>query len=278
MTNTTDKYWSADGVSLQTFARNISTLGGSRRGVPNLRGEDITIPYMPGQIWQPKTADSRTLSLAMWVRGTDDDGNYLDSSGDQFDANWEQLQQLLWTEGRQIKLTKRVKVNGALRSVSAMAEFAGGLEPTMIGRNAARTTVDLKLADPYFYDDTIVTYTLVNGDNTIRVLGTAPTLYINAKVAGPRNTPQVRVKSPAIAASQVQYNAALSTGDTLSMSVRQFQAVTKPNGIAAFDSSGLVTHSGLPQWLKLMPGDNVVNVASTSGTGLVQLDVRGAFL
>ncbi|QOP66168.1 minor tail protein [Arthrobacter phage DanielleIgnace] len=69
MPNSTAEYWDVDGVSLQTFAQNIKSWGGSREGVPPLRGEDQLIPYMPGRRFVKKVPDSRTITLKGWVAG-----------------------------------------------------------------------------------------------------------------------------------------------------------------------------------------------------------------
>ena len=72
MPNSTVEYWDADGVSLQTFTQNLKTWGGSREGVPPLRGEDLKIPYMRGSRFVRKVPDSRTLTLEGWLLGTEE--------------------------------------------------------------------------------------------------------------------------------------------------------------------------------------------------------------
>lgn len=164
MTNTTPEFWAVDGVSLQTFAYNITTWGGDRQAPPPARGDNITVPGEVGSIWSPKIPDSRTMTLAMWVQGATEDGTYpADASRiQQFEQNWSMLRKLLWDPYRQFTLTKQIVTPAHLVAdiafpastitVAAKAQFAGGLNPTMIGHGGAATfSVDLFLADPFFY-------------------------------------------------------------------------------------------------------------------------------
>jgi hypothetical protein len=273
MTNTTDAYWEVDGVSLQTYARNIETLGG-RDTPPKFRGEDITIPYAVGQRWVPKTPDSRIIPLGMWVRGVNDDGSIPANQRDAYDDNWRMLRNLLWQRGRQIVLKKRFKVNGVLHTATALAEFSDGLEPAMIGRTAGKFTVDLKLADPYFYDDVVQNVTLVNGDQNVTVVGDTQTANIMLTVNGSRAKPLVRNKTLGI---QVQYNADLNAGDSVLLDIDNYKSVTTPDGAASFKSNGSIIHAGAPEWLMFRPGLNVVNLSSDSGIGVTTMQIRGAW-
>src|SRR5688572_22025127 len=107
MVNNTETYWEADGTSLHTFAWSIETLSGL--GPPPLRGEDVTIPYSPGQQHVPKTFDSNKLTLAIQLRGVNPNAGsgVTAASRRQIMNNWNDLVRLLWTPGRQLALTKR---------------------------------------------------------------------------------------------------------------------------------------------------------------------------
>lgn len=278
MTNTTTTYWEADGQSLQTLAQNIETLGGNRESPPPFRGEDDVIPGRIGQRWQQKTPDSRTLELSMWVRGANPDGS-IPSGGtaqhDLYNDNWHALRDLLWQPERQFLLRKRFKVAGAVRSAVALAEFSGGLEPTMLGRRASRFTVDLKLADPYFYDDELISNALVNGDQTVSVLGDASTNNILITINGSRTNTVILNKTNNI---QVEYHAALGAGAKAVLDIQNFLSTTTPSGVPAYNSEADVRHAGASQWLSLKKGNNTVNVVSSTGTGIITLQHRAAWL
>jgi len=172
MANSTEVFWDIDGVSLQTYAYNIETWGGDRQSVPSLRGNDITIPYAAGSFWVPKIPDSRSISIAGWVVGATEDGDIpLDSNKREvFEANWNMLKRLMWTPHRQVKLTKRWKEYGSdeVLEATALAQFTGGLSPTMTGTSRATFVVQLQLADPFFYgaeEETIVNSFQIEGVN-----------------------------------------------------------------------------------------------------------------
>lgn len=275
MTNTTAEYWDVDGVSLQTFAFNIETIGGDRLAPPPLRGDDITIPGAPGDIWMPKMVASRTITLGMWVIGAEEDGSMPTGTAKaQFDENFRKLRQLLWTPNRQITLTKRFYVNGVLKTASAKAQFVSGLAPTMQGRTRGVFSVDLRLADPYFYGPE-VNLPLANGSQTVTIDGDDITRAIKIHVDGPRVNVKVRNNTLDV---DVEHISNLSLDDDLDIDVKAYTATTDPAAVPAFNSTGSIRHTGSPHWLLLQPGANTVVVSSTSGTGLVTLTYQEAWL
>lgn len=155
MANSTAEYWDIDGTSLNTYARNIQSWGEDRISPPPQRGDNPTIAYRPARRFVPQIPDERVITLGMWVLPFDSDGNPL--SGDPrgaFNQNWRDLMDLLYRPWTEFDLTKRwiADTAGTVKSATARATYAGGLEPEMMGRFAARFTVDLLLTDPYFYD------------------------------------------------------------------------------------------------------------------------------
>lgn len=269
----TDEYWEVDGTSIQTNAYNIETLGG-RNTPPPLRGDDEEIPHRYGERWLPKVAGSRTISLAMWVVGANPDGSIDKQRRDIFDDNVRKLQSLFWTPGRQFQLKKRFRYAGAMRSATALGEYAGGLEPEMIGRYGAKLVVNVKLADPYFYDDVEVS-TNLGASTNVTVLGDAVTHNINVTINGARKTPRVRNNTLGM---EFTYNGELLTGARLEAAVREYRATYFPSGGAGQRASASMVHAGDPLWLGLKPGVNAMVVSSATGTGTVVMKHRGAWL
>lgn len=278
MPNNTATYWSVDGESLHTFVRSIQSLGGILKPPP-VRGENVTIPYQRGRTWVPKIPDEQVLNLGMWLRGVSDtaDAGTTGTTRQNFDENWKNIVRLLWRPGQQFELTKRFYDSGILRSATALAEYAGGLAPEMIGKAAGRFVVDLRLADPFFYDDTVQTFNLVNGDQTINVRGNAPTTHIIATINGARNNTIVRVKSPGDD-HQMEFHDDVSSGEVVTIDVKNYAATMDPAAGPNYDAEADVRHTGSPYWLILQPGDNIVNLSSSSGIGAVSLQVRGAWV
>lgn len=274
MVNNTETYWEADGQSLHTYARSIETIGGI--SLPNFRGEDITIPGQPGQTWVAKQPDSRILPLAIWLRGTADGvGGYITTKS-AYQSAYNDLVRLLWTPGRQFDLTKRFYDGGVLKTATAKAEFAGGLAPTMHGNSLGKCTVDLKLADPYFYEATFNSVNLAAGNNNVVVAGNAPTNNIQVNVVGPRVNPKLINSTLGV---EFTYPRSLLTSETASIFVRTYDASELSGGAGtAFDTSSWVIHAGETQWLVMKPGTNVINLSSTSGIGTVQLQHKAAWV
>lgn len=272
MPNNTPTYWDADGTSLHTFARSISTLSGL--GPPKPRGNDETVAYAPGETFRKKVMGSNVLTLAMWLRGIpegDYDGN---PSQATYQSNYQDLIRLLWSPsamGKQVALTKRFYDGGVLRSAKAMVEYQGGLAPVMSGRALSRCTVDLKLADPYFYNTVLQSDNLSTGDNNVNVLGTAPTLASFITINGARTNTTVWNKTSGV---QFTHPRAVSAGQNIYIDNDNFTAVYS-SGFLATDAE--ILHSGAPQWMVLVPGLNVINVASSSGSGTVVLQHRAAW-
>lgn len=265
MTNSTETYWEVDGISLQTMAFDIESMG-SRLTPPPLRGDDYTIPYAPGDVWMPKQVGARILPLDMWVIGVNEDGTAPTGvAAHTFDDNFRKLRQLLWTPNRQFVLTKRFYVGGVLKTASALGQYAGGLDPAMTGRTRGSFSVDIKLADPYFYGPPINT-TLVTGTQNVTVDGDDTTRAIKIHVDGPRKNVKVRNATLNV---DVQYFADLSSGDKLDIDVKAFSAVTDPAAMAPYNSTGKIRHTGDANWLLLRNGTNSLVVSSDTGIGAV---------
>lgn len=274
MATSTTQFWDVDGTPLQTYAYNIESLGDDRLSVSALRGTDLTIPGYPGDTFMPKMVASRKITLAMWVSGADVNGVV---SGDQsaaFMQNWRTLRALLWTPNRQIVLTKRFYVGATLITASAKAQYAGGLLPSMHGPAGAAFTVDLQLADPYFYGPQ-VNSTLLTGSQVVNVLGDDVTRNIQFAINGARVNPKVHSNTMNV---DVQYTGTLNAGDAVAISVPTFTSSTTPSGLASYNSVGSILHTGDPAWFLLTPGNNTIVLSSTSGIGVVTMTHQAAWL
>lgn len=275
MTIPTAEYWDVDGVSLQTMAFDIETVGKSRLAPPPLRGSDDTVPYAPGDVWVQKQVDSRIISFDMWVIGVNEDGSApTGPAARAFDDNFRKLRQLLWTPNRQILLTKRFYVGGVLKTATAKAQYSGGINPEMDGRARGHFTVDLKLTDPFFYGPE-TTVTLVTGTTNVTIGGDYDTRNLKVHVDGPRKN--VVVKNNTLNVSLTNFYD-LSTGDKVDIDVKAYSAVIDTTLLPPFTSSGYVRHAGDASWLLMRPGLNAMVVSSDSGSGAVKLTYQEAWL
>jgi len=183
------EYWSViglDGVEipLNQYAWAVQSFGGSARGLPPLRGENPVYANRVGQAFRPKTADSRTISLEMFVNGMDPDTNGMSDDPDlQFNLNLERLQAAFWTPGSQIQLVRRWRTSTGIRKGTALAQIAGTMEPEMTGRSRATFAVELLLADPFFYSDPVTVQVPLDGTSVEIVnSGSAPTTGFGCSV------------------------------------------------------------------------------------------------
>lgn len=257
--------WSVDGAPLQTYAYNISSWGGSRQSPPPLRGDNILIPHRAGRRWLPKQVDSRTITLGMWVVGADSDGTVRDRA--KFESNWRMLRKLLWTPDREISLSKIFYNDaGVLTLAQAKAQFAGGLEPEMNGRTRAAFTVDLLLADPFFYSSrTLFTMTLPGSPTAlVPAQGDVPTDTVMLALNGPLTTPRVTNSGQPGGDIWVQYNSNIATGETVTIDCRNFTAVRTPGNAKVV---GNVSHYGDYSWMKVSQFSNNLGLTAASGTG-----------
>lgn len=276
MPNNTETYWDADGQSLHTYARSIETIGGM--GPAPFRGEDITVPLQSGQMFVPKTLDSNVITLAMWLRGIDQNAGPGASKATKakYQENYNDLIRLLYQPGRLVNLRKRFyDSGGSLVPAVAGVQYVGGLEPNMIGRTASRCTVDLKVLDGVFYDDRPGgVSTLVNGMNNVIVYGNTETTNIEVTISGARNAISITNTSLGVGFTHPR---SLASGTQTKIKVREFDSMETTGG-TSLDTSSAITHFGAAQWLVLKPGLNQVRLDSTFGTGTVTLSVKGAWV
>lgn len=267
MSISTDTYWDVDGTPLQTMAFNIATLGETRLSPPPFRGDNAVVPFSPGAYWLPKVVESKTITLAMWVIGSTEDGDFPSSSSAQrlFEDNWQKIRRLFWTPRRQLTLTKRFYVNGTLITAVGKAQFAGGLEPVMSGPVRGAFTVDLFMADPFFYGAEVSQSLALNTDETFTVDGDEQTTAVNIDFHNAFTNPKV---TNSTTSTWAQYTGGIASGDTVTLDVANFSAEYDPSSGSNYAVSGKVDHDGLdPFWLALETGSNTLRLTTSSGNG-----------
>lgn len=280
MGNSTETYWSVNGVSLQTLAWNVSTWGGNLQSPPPLRGSDVVIPYVPGATLMPRVPDSRTVTLEMWVIGADTNGKIPtgETMRAEFEKNFKRLRDLFWNQGKPISLTKRWKEYGSavVKSATAQAVYAGGFEPQMNGSQRASFSVDLFLADPFFYgpEEDIDFSATATSNNTVDILGDYETDAISIAFEGVRNNVRLTNITESV---YVNVNSALAAGATLTLSVRGYSA-TLSNGGVNENVVRNVTYLGHVRWFVLSPGSQSLSLSSTSGTGPATITYKPKYL
>jgi hypothetical protein len=281
---TVDEWWSfanpyvngGAAVSLHQQWWSIGTIGGTRFGIPLLRGSNVEVPYVSGQLQRAKYADQRAITLVMWTAGIDQSSGKPDPSDQRtaWNTNWQQLRALFWTRGVlgsvQGTLTRQWNVgyqgqSASMISASALAEVAGTMEPTMTGRTRADFSVDLLLAAPYFFGSQRTVTLARNVAQNVTAYGegvvgeTFPSTLnaFTVTLNGPLTNPLITNSTNGVS---VALQASVASGSSVTVDILNRTAMA---------SSGLnliayITHAGARQWLMLTPGVN--NLELTTGS------------
>lgn len=273
MTNITSEWWSwtppgGPEISLAQPWITVSTFGGSRLGLPTLRGNDYEVPFRAGQQYRPKYPNSRTISLVMEVSGTDPVTG-APATDDQILAwnnNFQYIRQAFWTRdplgSTQGQLTRRWYLtqgsnSPAVIAATAMAEIGGTMDPAMTGRTRADFTGDLVLADPYFYGAQQNVVIAAGAHVALNALGEgiAGEGYASAvnsftcQLTGPLTAPTLRNNTAGANGVQVTYLNSVAPGEVVTLDFLAFSAVSSlgPNVVAK------VKHAGSRMWFCLVP-------------------------
>lgn len=267
---TSDEYWDVNGTALNTYAHNIATFGGSRYDLPNLRGENAQFAYRPGSEFRSKVADSRVITLMMWVAGVDSESGNPDSSDQvlRWNDNFNALRKLFWKPKSQISLTRRWRLTDpitdtpAVLVATAQAQIAGNMSPNMTGRTRADFAVDLLLADPYFYGSSITSSHIDAGGAPVTVNnpGDDSAYYTSVYVdfVGTMTDPKLTNTTPS---PDVWVKVSGSVTGTTTLDIGKY--LINPSSIPL----NRVSHSGARSWFGLLDGDNSLSLTAASGSG-----------
>lgn len=265
-------YW--NGLPLQSAygAWNLDTMGGSRFGVPVFRGQDYETPYRAGQAWRAKMPDSRTVTLTFWADGQGQHSSSTYPASDQrlaFNNNLQQLRAAFFQMSAagsaqgQLQRNWYLTQQGSPKLVqsTAMAELAGSMDLTMHGRTNAGFSVDLLLADPFFYGAQ-VSRSCTGAATTVTGLGEGPV--------------GLGYPSPAAGFTVSLSAAATVTNTTAGVSFTFSGSATFPVLVDVLagtvtDGGGVnrisqLAHSGARAWMAVLPGANTVSVSAGTAT------------
>lgn len=273
MSNSTDEFWSVDGQSLQTFAFNVVSLASKFSG-PKLRGSDRQYAYKHGKAHRRRWADEGTVTLALWVIGQNEDGSVDEAMQYLFRRNMKKLIGLFTsTTGQEFELTKRWReeAGGPVIAATGRGIVPEGLEPSMEGGPyRAKFTVDVLMADPFFYGDEVTVAVPLNTDVVVPVAGDAPTDWITVDFVGQLANPVLTNKTTAPEIT-VKIGSAIAASDQVAVDVRETQVLRQGDGANLI---GTLSHSGARPWFELQAGNNVVRLSADSGTGSAVLKFR----
>lgn len=278
METSSSEFWDVDGVPLNTYCWAIKSFGGSRKGLPPLRGDNKLIPGREGRSFRPKVADSRVVTLAMWVTGADPNTDQAStySQVTQWNDNFNYLRNLFWTPGREVTLTRREwqnPMNPELVVASAKAQIAGPLEPNMTGRTRADFAVDLLLADPFFYGSEVSFTVPLNTSVAFNNPGDSKTSLMPFTITwvGSLTSPKLTNQTNGV---WTQVNTMIPANTNITTDVRNYKA-TRSYDLASMNAA--ITQGGSKQWMNLEPGGNELYL-SGSGSGAAIIKFSPAYV
>jgi hypothetical protein len=280
--NSSEEWWAVDGVSLHQYGWSVATIGGSRYDVPTRRGDDIRLAYRPGEVHRPKLVEPRTVTLVMWMTGTNPASGTVASDGIlQWNDNWDTLRRLFWRpNGGRVTLTRRTKLtisaSPTILVTEAQAELTDTLAPRMTGRTRVEFAVNFLLADPFFYGPLATENFALNTPVTVTNPGHETAAHNNLEIdfIGPLTNPRLTNATPSPDV-WVQFTGTVSSGQTLRLSVPNFTATR------VSDSANLIagiSHSGTRYWMALQPSSNLLTLTASSGSGSAQLRYRPPYI
>lgn len=262
--------WFWNGFPLSTSYWNLATFGGSRSGVPVNRGANIQVPYRAGQAWRAKYPDQKTVSLTMWLDGSGSAAGWPATDARlAFNNNWQALRQQFFARGATGSVQGQLQRNwyltqsgvSKLITSTAMAELAGSMDLTMNGRTGAAFTVDLLLADPYFYG-ALQTVPVVSPGGTVTALGEGN--------AGEGFASAVNSFTVTVSAASVISNTTAGASFTVAPGP-VFPVTVDVLNYTVTDAVGTnqiskFSHSGSRLWMVLLPGANTITVSAGTAT------------
>ena len=269
MTNSTADYWDIDAVSLQTLAFGIDQWGVSE-APPGSRGSDLIVPNRIGQVARSRVPDGRVITFPMWCLDLTEAG--AEGNAAQHKTNWEKLRDTFWNSGRPVVITKRW--GGGASSAAAVGVFSSGLDPTIIGgdQGASRFTVDMFLADPYFYGASDNdTFSIGSTDPTWS--GDAATPSYTVRFTGPLTNPSVTCRSFITDLSILTWTGVIGAGEYVDIVLPDLTFTTTVSG-ATVDQFTATEH----QWAAVDPDVDAVIVAADAGSGTCKITYTPAFI
>lgn len=283
MTNpsTVGEDFQVDGQSLYTLAFSVWTLAG-REQAPPIVGDNIAIPYRNNRIWTPKYFDQRTITLGMWVKGTDQDGNLPDgfatpmiAARAQFNENLRTLKRLFAPRDQQLSLSRTLQFTTGLETHTALGDAynpsSGGFSAGGGGLGTDQWdlvpvtswygtfTIDVVMADPWWYGTQIGVGVSWPTPTVITNVGDVLQDHPVITLAGPLTNPVVtNTLTPNVS---VTYNGTIGAGHFVTVDCGAFTAFDDLGNSV----TGNVTHAGSLFWMIIEPGSNTFTLTDTVG-------------
>jgi hypothetical protein len=254
--------WAIDGVDLLDLASDVQRIDANL--APPLRGDDRQYAFRPGRAYRARVTDSRSVTLGLWLIGQDGPGTTVADYMDNYAAAERDLLRLLRPDGgREFEISKTWTDDLGTHTATGRGIAPGGIERNRAGKHAGRVTVDIGMADPFFYGSVITVPLTKNVPATITNPGDEGTVMVEIDYAGILSNPVVTNSTPD-PEIYVKVGTAIAAGDTVRLNADLATATRDSDGANLI---GAVTHSGHRAWLRLGTGANQVTLTADSGAG-----------
>jgi hypothetical protein len=276
MSFTTSELFSVDGVTLNTWAYNIQSKTG-RFNLPAAKIQNLSVPGRDGEIYQPnKSVEATDITLKMWVRGTDVDGNVpLAGYARTFRTNMDTIARLFGKRNNVLTLTQTMPDGSQRRCTAEVVEAVSfdvhAVNPIAIG------DVKLKNLSGVWEDVNSISQQIlpvVSGTiyNLTSFLGaTAPMKDLLLTLMGPATNALIDDPNTGIS---VQYNAILPALNRLFVDSSKWEAAVELTRV-----DGVIVHTGHPRLFVLTPPITgtapQIRVTGTGFTSATALTVAG---
>jgi hypothetical protein len=252
--------WTFRGTDLSSYSVLVAKVDGAE-DLPILRGDNIPVPNLPGQMYAPKLPSTKRLALALHVTNMDASGGLTSPTQlRQAQTNLEALRKLFSIPG--LGALVHVLPDGSSRTAQAEAVRFQSVEAEY-GRHAFSAIVDFELADPYFYGANVVdsarSIAASPTDFTFTNPGEQRTNRVIFDFVGPIANPRITQQTTGI---YVECLVTVASAKHLVIDCGLFTATN--DGVNAI---GSIRHSGDFRWILVEPGAQTLRVTATSPGG-----------
>lgn len=252
-----------DGIELTTYRYQVRTVAGLDSH-PDVRGDDVPVPNLPGRRPLPRVDEARLLAYALWITDMDENGGLAATEAlrdAQYRANLELLQSRLGNRAEQLAI-QRILEDGRTLTANGWSLGLEELEHP-VRKELKGATARFQLPDPYFYGSDLVDAARAIAasptDWTLTHPGTARGHRLVFDFTGPIANPRV---TNLTTGWYVEALVTVAAGKRLIIDTAAFTATN--DGATAI---GSIRHSGGFAWMAIDPGDNAMRATATSPGG-----------
>lgn len=263
--------WSIDGVPLLTLATDVQRIDAEL--APPLRGDDRQYAFRPGRAFRPRVTDSRSVTLGLWLIGQDGPGATVADYMANYAGAERQLRRLLRPDaGVEFELTRTWADDLGTHTATGRG-IANDVQRQRAGKHAGRVTVDIGMADPFFYGAPLAVPLTLGVAAAVDNPGDEATTMVVLDLDGALQNPKVTNSTPTPDV-WLKVGTDLAVGDALTVDVDATAVARESDGANLI---GGLTHSGARPWFLLGRGANAVTLTADSGAGSAVLTFRPVY-